>query len=50
MTSYTYVSHTVGILLTFCCDVFTLVGMTMHNIYIIQMLGYKRLQGNIKFI
>ena len=29
---------------------FTLVGMTRQNIYIIQLLGYKRLQGNIKFI
>ena len=25
----------------------TLVGMTRHNIYIIYMLGYNRLQGNI---
>ena len=36
MTSYTYLGHTVGILLTFCCgtcDVFTLVGMTIPNIY-----------------
>ena len=42
-----------GTFLTFCCgtcDVFTLVGMTQHYIYIILMLRYKRLQGNIKFI
>ena len=41
---------TVGIQFTFCCgtcDVSTLVGMTRHNICIIKMLEYNRLQGNI---
>ena len=41
-------AFTVGIQLTLCCgtcDVSTLVGMTRHNIYIIKMLVYNRLQG-----
>ena len=36
---------TVDIKLTFCCgtcDMSTLVGMTRHNIYIIQILEYKK--------
>ena len=46
-------AFTVGIQSTFCCgtcDVSTLVGMTRLNIYIIYMLGYNRLEGNIKLI
>ena len=43
-------AFTLCIQLTFCCgtcDVSFLVGMTRHNIYIIKMLEYNRLQGNI---
>ena len=43
-------AFTVGIQFTFrcgTCDVSTLVGMTRHNICIIKMLGYNRLQDNI---
>ena len=53
MTSYAYLGLHCWYLVLICCgtcDVSTLVGMTMHNIYIISMLENKRMQGNIKRI